>query len=123
MQISFSLKDTPGLQLRRAAAVGLHSSIESWFQLRKNSESAAHRRRDNLLNSEFTTVTPMSYITNLGNILQDTAIVAGGMDDDPANQLVLEVLQWATEYIQNESDVACKSLYLDMLRIAVDGMS
>jgi hypothetical protein len=113
----------PALQLRRAAALALHAAVESWFHLRKNTESAAQMRRESLLSGESHLLTPMSYITNIGNLLADTTISAGGLDDDPANQKVMAVLQWATEVVHSEPDRACKSLYLDMLRIAVDGMA
>lgn len=117
------MRDVPALQLRRAASVGLHAAVESWFHLRGNAESAAQLRKQSLLNGESNLLTPMNYITNIGSLLADSSIAVGGLDEDPANQKVMAVLQWATEVVHAESDLACKSLYMDMLRIAVAGMS
>ena len=113
----------PALQLRRSAAVGLHAAVESWFHLRSATERAAQIRKESLMNGESNLLTPMNYITNLSSILADVSLSSGGMDDDPANAVVLEVLQWATRVVHSESDKACKSLYMDMLRVAVEGMS
>lgn len=123
MDLASAIRDVPALQLRRASAVGLHSAIESWFHLRKNAENAAQLRKQSLMNGESNLLTPMNYITNLGNILADVSVASGGLDSDPAHVRIMEVLQWATQVVHTEADVGCKSLYLDMLRIAVDGMS
>ena len=121
--MALDLKSVPALQLRRAAAVSLHAVIESWFHLRKTSEDVAKARQDRLLGGELNTLTPMNYITNLGGLLSNASIAAGGMDEDPANVRVMEALQWITQVVHTECDIGCKSVYMDTLRIAVEGMS
>ena len=123
LELATALREVPALQLRRAAAVGLHAAVESWFHLRSTTERAAQIRKESLMNGESNLLTPMNYITNLSSILSDMSLSAGGMDEDPANVLVMEVLQWATRVVHSESDRACKSLYMDMLRVAVEGMA
>lgn len=123
LELAFALKSVPALQLRRAAAVSLHAVIESWFHLRKTSEDVAKSRQDRFLNGELNTLTPMSYITNLGGMLSNASIEAGGMDEDPANVRIMEALQWITQAVHTESDIGCKSVYMDILRVAVEGMS
>lgn len=123
LELAYALKEVPALQLRRSAAVCLHASVESWFHLKRTAESAARIRREQLMNGESSYLTPMNYITNLSSMLVDSSIADGGMDSDPANIKIMEVLAWATKVVHSESDVGCKSLYMDMLRSAVDGMS
>ena len=110
------------MQLRRANAVGIHAAIESWFLLRKNSRAAGQVRKKSLLNGESNTLTPMTYITNIGNILADAELSEHGVENDPANELVIVALNWVSENVHKEQDMACKKVYLDTLRIALDGM-
>ena len=120
-KIAFTLRNHPTLQIRRSAAVGMHSSIESWAHLKSSRATANWDRRHYQIASAEAGLTPIDHLTNVGRY-------SGSPEDDllssdnsgVVDSALLEYLQWVSEAVHTEADMQCRSILLDSMRIALE---
>ena len=116
-KLSFSLRSHESLQIRRAAALGMHACITSWVHM-KTSESSSEgdNRRSRLALEEFG-LSPYHHLTSLSRVPTRETI---GMDTLVLNGCLMEYLQWGSTAIASESDTQCRGVLLENMRLALE---
>jgi hypothetical protein len=116
-KISFALRSHESMQIRRAAAVGMHASITSWVHLKSSGRSSEGDGAQAMLALQERGLSPYQHLTSLSRV---PAREVSGMDALVLNGCLMEYLQWGSTAVTSESDAQCRGVVLENMRLALE---
>lgn len=108
LQLSFNLKDIIFLHIRRAAIIAMYDSIESLF----HNYNSFNKSRTEVGSTQYDQIFgTLNYAMNILSVEKQV--------ENSLPPLIIEVINWVSNRINNESDQDCRVFECEILRLGI----